>query len=666
MMRATLVTIFVLSTAVTAGAQGRGAGGGAQGGGAQARDQQLRDTRVEPKGAGLISGVITTDETTPQPLKRVRISLASADFQINRTVSTDDNGRFSIDQLPAGRFNLSASKPGFVRASYGAKRPDRPGTPITLAENQKMADVAMRLARGSVIAGTVRDEFGQPAFGINVRLMQFRVVNGERTLTQAVITGGTMSDTTDDRGQYRLYGLASGEYVVVATPRMSGVTDIRAMSADEIREATQAMQQQAAIRPGTQQNQQPGSTNVPPPLPPARDYTMVGYAAVYYPGTTVASDATPVTIGIGEERTGIDVALTMVRTAKIEGMVVTPAGVNPQSVQLTMLPVGGPLGGALNLGMLGRSNIGPDGKFSYTGVAPGQYLISARAGGGGETMVFGGGGDTMMFTSAVRVEGRGGAAAGPTRTGDPVPQLWGQAEVRVDGQNVDGVVISMQPGMTLTGKLAFDAIKMPAPADLSRVRVTLQAVQTGGGISVGLPQARVEADGSFTFTGITPGRYRVAGSAPPSPGALGQWSLKSAIIKGQDVLDTPIEIAPSEQITGAVISFTDQTQEVSGMLQDAQGRPAPDFTIIVFASDKRYWTMPSRRIRTNRPGTDGKFTVTGIPPGDYRIAALIDIGPTDANDPAFLEQLVGASLPITVGAGEKKVQDLRIGGGLRP
>ena len=663
-MRATLATILVISAAVAVGAQGRGAGAGAQGGGAQARDQQLRDTRVEPKGAGLIAGVITTDETAPQPLKRVRISLQSADSQVNKTVTTDDAGRFSLEQLPAGRYNLIAWKAGFVRTWYGAKRPDRPGTPITLAENQKMTNVAMKLSRGSVIAGTIRDEFGQPAFGTNVRLMQYRVVNGERTLTAAVGAGGTMSDTTDDRGQYRLYGLAAGEYIVVATPRNSGTADIRAMSSDEIREATQAMQQQAAIRPGTPQNQQPGSTNPPPPLPPAREYTMVGYAPVYYPGTTSSASATPITIGIGEERTGVDMPLTLVRTAKIEGTIVTPAGVNPQSVQLTMLPVGGPLGGALNLGMLGRNNIGPDGKFSYTGIVPGQYRISARAGGNGETMVFGGGGgETMMFTSTIRVDASV-AGAPPARTNDPVPQLWGQADVNVDGGNISGVVITMQPGMTLTGKIAFDAIKMPAPADLSRVRVSLQAVQSGGAISVGAPPARVEADGSFTFTGLTPGRYRVAGSAPPTPGALGQWQLKSAVVKGQDALDIPLEIAPNEQVTGAVISFTDQTQEVSGMLQDAQGRPAPDFTIIVFAADKRYWTTPSRRIRTNRPGTDGKFTITGIPPGEYRLAALTDIGPTDANDPAFLEQLIGASLPITVGAGEKKVQDLRIGGGL--
>jgi hypothetical protein len=82
----------------------------------------------------------------------------------------------------------------------------------------------------------------------------------------------------------------------------------------------------------------------------------------------------------------------------------------------------------------------------------------------------------------------------------------------------------------------------------------------------------------------------------------------------------------------------------------------------VFAADKAYWTGTSRRIRTARPGTDGKFTVTNLPPGDYRIAALTDVAPNEVNDPALLEQLVGASIPITLAEGDRKVQNIQIKG----
>jgi len=178
--------------------------------------------------------------------------------------------------------------------------------------------------------------------------------------------------------------------------------------------------------------------------------------------------------------------------------------------------------------------------------------------------------------------------------------------------------------------------------------------------------AQVEPNGQFRITGVTPGRYRLNGAVPlpqgSGPGA--GWTMLSAVAKGQDVLDFAIDIGPNDEIKDMVVTFTDSVQEVNGSLQDATGRPAPDYTIVVFAADSRFWTTPSRRVRSTRPGTDGKFAVPNLPPGEYRIAAVVDVAPGEVNDPAFLEQLVGASVKITLAEGERKTQDLRIAGGL--
>jgi hypothetical protein len=181
---------------------------------------------------------------------------------------------------------------------------------------------------------------------------------------------------------------------------------------------------------------------------------------------------------------------------------------------------------------------------------------------------------------------------------------------------------------------------------------------------VGVPSAQVDASGRFTISGVTPGRYLV-NAFVPAPAAAGPglaWTLQSAVFKGRDVLDFALEVAPSDEVSGGVLTFTDQTQQVSGTLQDQSGRPAPDYTIIVFAADKRYWGPQSRRIRTTRPGTDGRFTVANLPAGEYRLAAVVDIATGEANDPAFLEQLMQASVPIALAEGDRKVQDLRIAG----
>src|SRR4029453_17004505 len=101
----------------------------------------------------------------------------------------------------------------------------------------------------------------------------------------------------------------------------------------------------------------------------------------------------------------------------------------------------------------------------------------------------------------------------------------------------------------------------------------------------------------FKITGVTPGRYRLAGVAPiPQGSGPGTgWLLSSVIAKGRDVLDFPLEVGPNDEIRDVAVTFTDATQEIGGTLQDPTGRPAPDYTIIIFAADNRYWTSPSRR-----------------------------------------------------------------------
>jgi hypothetical protein len=64
-----------------------------------------------------------------------------------------------------------------------------------------------------------------------------------------------------------------------------------------------------------------------------------------------------------------------------------------------------------------------------------------------------------------------------------------------------------------------------------------------------------------------------------------------------------------------------------------------------------------------RPGTDGRFTVRNLPPGDYLMAAVTDVEPGAWFDPDFLQQLRGASARVTLSEGDKKTQDLRLGGG---
>jgi hypothetical protein len=75
--------------------------------------------------------------------------------------------------------------------------------------------------------------------------------------------------------------------------------------------------------------------------------------------------------------------------------------------------------------------------------------------------------------------------------------------------------------------------------------------------------------------------------------------------------------------------------------------------------DRELWRAGARRIVSSRPQSDGRFTFD-VPPGDYALAAVTDFDPLDLTDPAWLEQIVGAGVKVTVAEGARTRQDLRI------
>jgi hypothetical protein len=140
----------------------------------QSRD--TRDTRGAAAGApASISGVVVIDDGsgTPQKMRRARVALRGGEQRTARAVMTDDEGRFTLTNLPAGRYSLSATKPSYVTAFFGSRRPGRgPGTPLALTAGQKAEGLTLHMARGGVIAGQVLDETGQPFLNAQVRVLQ--------------------------------------------------------------------------------------------------------------------------------------------------------------------------------------------------------------------------------------------------------------------------------------------------------------------------------------------------------------------------------------------------------------------------------------------------------------------------------------------------------------
>jgi uncharacterized protein (DUF2141 family) len=572
-----------------------------------------------PSGSGAIMGSVVAADSG-QPVDDARLTLVGDSTHTTRTSATDDNGQFAFTDLPADRYTLSASKPGYMSVVYGQKNPGtgHPGTPVPLADGQQVKDLTVRLPTGGVIAGAVYDEKGRPAVAIPVRALLWTMRTGQRTLTMVG------SGTSDDRGVYRIYGLAPGSYLVSAQPRNLPVgPNVAVMTNVNFGDGLVYVQTDSSGEP----------------VAAPEDKPRTGYAPVYYPGTTDVGAASNVRLGVSEQAVGLDIHLERVPLSTITGQVQMPSGLASSGVQVRLVNTAMEVPG---LGTtLARTRAGA---FTFNNVTPGQYRVVAT-----ETLR-----PTMPpVRQQMTINGRVITMTAPA----PVDRLWAEADVTVTGQDVSGLMLSLQPGMSVSGRVEFDGLEQAAGA--RRVRLTLSPAG-GDTTPAGLTTTGVVADdnGQFTFKGIAPGTYHL-GVSPGVPG----WVARSAMANGRDVLDFPLEVEPNTDVSGLVVTLTNKLSGLSGTIEDPMGRPTADYTVVLLPADSRYWVPGARRIQATRPDTSGRFMFRDLPAGDYRLTAVTDVEPGQWFDPSFLKQVVGASIPVTLGQGETRTQDVRVTGG---
>lgn len=576
--------------------------------------QQPRDVRRGTTAADAsITGVVLTEGARPQPLRRVRVTLNNTGRTLGQTAITNDKGEFSFSGLPAGRYLVSGVKDGFVTMHHGARRPNRPGASIPLAAAEKK-HLTLRLPAGSVITGTVTDPDGLPAPGIRVQALAHRLVGGsDRRLVPIVNQLGWL---TDDRGEYRIFGLPPGDYIIAARPSGSANTDLQVLSRAEVRRALSE-----AASSSTNTYAQPGPVRAPAASPlPAEPRRGIALAPVMYPGTTSTAHAASVTLGSGEHRAGIDIQLQHVGVARVEGLVFSPGGPAGRVMVSLFLP-GAQAGSSLPLEHFRTASANAQGAFAFAGVPPGHYTVVART------------------------------VPQPSRT-----DQWASTEIVLDGDDVAGVVLSLRDGLTMSGRITFDSEHPPA-LDLSGLRLQLPMAMAAT-TPMPMPRAAlaVNTDGGFTVSGIVPSLYAMTdGRGVRWP--IGSWWLKSMISGGRDLLDAPLLL--KQGADDVVLTLTDRVSEISGTVTDA-GHPSPDGYVVVFSVDRSAWFPGSRRVAGARPSDAGRYRFRNLPPGDYLLIADDDIEDAEWNDPALLARLSSRAARVTIGAEQKAEFDLEL------
>lgn len=330
-MRVLLPLVFVTSLAVslTAGVNQAPQApspfpGGAPGQPAPGPFGPPRDVVREPEGTAQVSGRIYAGQAN-SPLRRAQVVLANQGNR-RRVTTTDAEGRYAFDRLPAGRYTLSATKDGYVPLQFGQRLGREVGTPLTLTEGQRVDSADITLPRGTVIVARITDEYGEPFPGVRVQLQRFIYGPDGQRQTVGVAVGNPFNESaTSDRGEVRLFGLMPGDYLVLGTVRNTVTSS---------------------------------TTNVTD--------TSQGYPVTYYPGTMNPQEAAAVTVGVSEEQT-IQFAMTAGRLARLSGRVMDMSGNPVVSGRVSLIS---PTGVNASLGMTAA-----DGTFSAAGIAPGQYTL---------------------------------------------------------------------------------------------------------------------------------------------------------------------------------------------------------------------------------------------------------------------------------------------------
>jgi hypothetical protein len=529
-----------------------------------------RDRPPQPQQPGAIGTasirgrVIRADTGTPVP--RATVFLVVQGPADSPTAMTDDRGTYEVSHLAAGRYTVRVSKTGFVTTAYGQRTSiNTTGTTIELADQQALTGIDVSLPPGAVIEGRIYDEYGEPVAGAAVQTARRRYSNGERRL----VPDAGATSITDDLGRFRLYGIAAGAHYVSATVN----------SPSAVNRPTLLV----------------GTTGSPSPT--------------FYPGTLSAAEALPVTVTAGQEVAGIAFQMSSAQLATIAVTVRSASG----------RPIGaGTIALAVN-GSMRSSPLRPDGTFSFTNIAPGQYTVTARLSELKEVA-------TMPVT--------------------------------LSGSDVALSLVS-RPGSLIKGRFVFDGGTPPANVRPENLRVTIQGAENVTSPIFTSEPSKTNDDWTFELPGVVGSgvmRYSMAGAtgaAQPSA-----WALKAVLHRGVDVTDTPM--AFTTDVDDIEIVLTQRVNVITGTLSDAKGDPVRDATVVAFADDAQRWGPRSRYILSGRPNATGQFTIRGLPPGRYLVIGVNYLESGDEQDPEILETLRRKATSLTLAEGESKALDLKL------
>jgi len=554
----------------------------------------------------------------------------------------DGDGKFAFRSLPAGQYRLNATKDGYVSAEYGQRGPNGSGVAITLTAQQHATDIRIGMTLTGAIGGRIVNRYGEPVGNANVQALRYTYQDGRRVLNsvQAV--------RTNDRGEYRLFWMTPGQYIVSAQPQEQLAVDAGGtiffqgprggggpggllgpngpqLGVGGVTRITIDGGPGAFIGP----TGPGGGPPPPPPPPPVPVDNPETYLPVYFPGTTDVASATPIDLRAGGNIDGVNLTVVDVKPVRIRGQV-TSGGRPAAGAQVSFYQRNNSNGNLTVRGVTASDT----GAFEFRNVAPGSYEIAATVNAAGPGVVLLGTplGAAAGLTTANVVGGRGGRNPGQPVMGVRVP-------VDVNSADIDGISLVLENGYNVAGRTTVEGVvSNDALSSVTGMRILLQSDPVIPPLAIA--PAFPEADGTFSFTGVTPGTYRLSIAGLPR-----NMYVKTARFAGDDVYNSGLRIEgdPRGQLE-IVLGATPGSLDVVTM--DEKQMPEGGVGVALVPDPSQVKRIDMYRNATS--DASGKVHWDGVIPGDYKIFAWEDIENGAWADPEFMRNFDGRGTSVHI------------------
>jgi hypothetical protein len=484
---------------------------------------RAQEASPAPASSGVIMGRVVANGGAPVRGATIQaVGLVERGTRLSADVG--DDGTFALTGLAPGAYSVFVDAPGYVWVGHSGGEAHRPGDVLTV-----------RLTKGGVVTGKVADAAGKPVVEVYVRAMRTRDASGDRERSDQ-----RAGAYTDDLGVYRIFGLDAGDYVVCAGGARGGWYRANAFAGD-----------------------------VPTYYPSARRET-----------------ATEVTVGLGDEVTGIDIQYRGEAGHSVSGTLAGVDGARYAWIALTAAEDGAPVAST--------SVSGGAAVFTLEGVPDGNYLAVATA------------------------------STGEVESSSPAVRVF------VRGADVAGVRLAVAPLGSVAGRFVLEKPSDPEPCPerpahaVAETLLRVYPTDTSAPARAALrwtPTSAVRSDGAIEVKNLPSGTYRVAMDLPDA-----RWYVKSVVVGAakSDAARSGVRVAAPGRVADLVVTAAHGAASVSGRVKatrEDEGLPAR--TTVVLVPGEAEGVDDVLRYFEAEVGSDGAFSLEHVPPGVYRAFARV-------------------------------------------